>query len=66
MSRMTDLAVPSRSSYVADIQIGTSVQGAITISRKAITIEPVQSTVSESVNESTNFADSIQTYPRVR
>jgi hypothetical protein len=62
---MTNLAVPSRSSYVADLQVGTSVQGTITISRKAITIEPVQSTVSESVSESTNSADSILPFPRL-
>jgi hypothetical protein len=62
---MTDLAVPSRSSYVADLQVGTSVQGTITISRKTVTIEPVQSTISESVSESTSSADSILPFPRV-
>jgi hypothetical protein len=62
---MTDLAVPSRSSYVVDLQVGTSVQGTITISRKTVTIEPVQSTISESVSESTSSADSILPFPRV-
>ena len=62
---MTDLAVPSRSSYVADLQVGTSVQGTITISRKTVTIEPVQSTISESVSESTSSADSILPFPRI-
>ena len=62
---MTDLAVPSRSSYVADLQVGTSVQGTITISRKTVTIEPVQSTISESVSESTSSTDSILPFPRV-
>lgn len=62
---MTDLAVPSRSSYVADLQVGTTIQGTITLSKKTVTIEPVQSNISEQVSESTSAADGIALFPRV-
>ena len=62
---MTDLAIPSRSDYVADLQTGTVLQGTITVSGRTVTIEPTKSTVSESVGESTSAADSINPFPRV-
>ena len=62
---MTDLAVPSRSSYVATLLVGTAVQGTITIDRKTVTIEPVKSTISEQIRESNNAADSMLAFPRI-
>lgn len=62
---MTNLAVPSRTSYVADLQVGTTVQGTITLTSKTMTIEPVQSNISERVLESTSFEGGMALFPRV-
>ena len=62
---MTNLVVPSRTSYVVNIETGTKIEGTFTITRKQVTIEPVKSDISEVATEVTNADGSLAAFPRV-
>jgi len=62
---MTDLAVPSRQSYVANLQTGTVITGTISIDEKSIKIAPVKSGLEYTVTEAGAVADSFATFPTV-
>lgn len=61
---MTDLTVPSRSLYIANINTGNTIGGSVTVSEKSIVIAPEQSGLTYSLTEANDATGPIEQFPR--
>lgn len=60
---MSNLRCPTRSSYNAELLIGTKISGTVTIGEKSINIAPVKSATDYDLTEATAVAGSFLAFP---